>query len=142
MAVLTNELGLKEAALAAHSRVMSVREALAAERGAGNEIIVDLGRSLAAVAHLHWDAGRADEAEKAFLASEARLAEALRAQPSDASLRVALGESRAKLGELLADRGRTREALDMLGRARSDLELPSGSPGRCATPQTAGHCSL
>src|SRR5262249_53250046 len=129
VAVLTDKLGLKEAALAAHRRVLGAREALAAEPGAGSKVVADLGRSLAAVGKLHWTAGRSDDGREAFLAAEARLAEALRLAPDDASLRAALGESRAYLGELLADRGQIREALEVLGRARSDLDVSRESGG-------------
>ena len=129
VAELTDKLGLKEAALAAHRRVLSARAALAAEPGAGSEAAADVGRSLAAVGLLHWDAGRADEAQEAFRTAEARLAEALRATPGDVSVRAALGAAREKLGWLLTERGRAREALDVLRRARSDLEMPGGPGG-------------
>ena len=128
VARLTDRLGLREAALAAHRRVLAAREALASEPGAGSEAAADVGRSLAAVGQLHWNAGQADEAREAFRSAEARLAEALRAAPGDASVRSALGVAREQLGWLLAERGLTREALDVLGRARSDLEMPGG-PG-------------
>src|SRR5262249_12497306 len=132
VAELTDKLGLKEAALAAHRRVLAARGALAAEPEAGSEAVADLGRSLAALGKLHWHAGWADEAREALLAAEARLAEALRAAPRDASLRAVLGESRASMGELLAEQGRTREALDVLGRARSDLDVSSEQIGRAS----------
>ena len=108
--------------------MLGAREALAAEPGAGSDAAADVGRSLAAIGLLHWDAGRADEGWEAFRTAEARLAEALRAAPGDVSVRANLGASREKLGGLLAERGRTREALDVLGRARLDLEM-SGGPG-------------
>ena len=52
LADLTDKVGRKEDALAAHRAVLAAREALAAEPGADVEAKVDVGRSLTAVAGL------------------------------------------------------------------------------------------
>ena len=66
LADLTDKVGRKEDALAAHRQVLAAREALAAEPGADVEAKVDVGRSLTAVAWLLSATGKTDEAEATY----------------------------------------------------------------------------
>jgi serine/threonine-protein kinase len=70
LAELTDKVGRKEDALAAHRAVLAMREALAAEPGADAGAKVDAGRSLTAVAWLLLETGKMGEAEAAFRRSE------------------------------------------------------------------------
>ena len=74
LADLTDKVGRKEDALAAHRAVLAAREALAAEPGADAEAKADVGRSLTAVAGLLEATGKTDEALATYRRSEALLA--------------------------------------------------------------------
>ena len=82
LADLTDKVGRKEDALAAHRQVLAAREALAAEPGADVETKVDVGRSLTAVAGLLSAAGKTDEAEATYRKAETLLADLARSSPS------------------------------------------------------------
>jgi serine/threonine-protein kinase len=126
LAELTNQVGRKEAALAAHRSVLAARAALAAEPGAGIETRVDVGRSLAAVASLLYATGLAGEAEATYRRSEALLADLAGFDPS---ARAALADCRSRLGSLLDRTGRNAEALMVLRQARADQEALAAAPG-------------
>ena len=81
LADLTDKVGRKEDALAAHRQVLAAREALAAEPGADVEAKVDVGRSLTAVAGLLSATGKTDEAEATYRKAESLLADLARSSP-------------------------------------------------------------
>jgi len=78
LAELTDKVGRKEDALAAHRQVLAACEALAAEPGADVEIKVDVGRSLTAVAGLLSAVGKTDLAEATYRKAETLLADLAR----------------------------------------------------------------
>src|SRR5215831_12601102 len=108
---LTDKVGRKEDALAAHRQVLAAREALAAEPGADVETKVDVGRSLTAVAGLLSAAGKTDEAETTYRKAETLLADLARSSPSIPAARAALANCRAGMGRLLSSTGKMVDAL-------------------------------
>ena len=98
LADLTDKVGRKEDALAAHRQVLAAREALAAEPGADVETKVDVGRSLTAVAGLLSAAGKTDEAEATYRKAETLLADLARSSPSTPAARAALAYCRTGMG--------------------------------------------
>ncbi len=123
LADLTEKVGRKEDALAAHRAVLARREALSAEPAAGPEATVEVGRSLSAVAALLESTGQLGDAEAAYRKAEALLAEPARSSPS---ARAALGDCRSRLGSLLSSTSRVRDALAVYRLARTDQEVLAG----------------
>jgi serine/threonine-protein kinase len=126
LAELTGKVGRAEEALAAHRAVLAARESLAAEPGADAGAMVELGRSLTAVAGLRGATGKTDDAVAAYRRSEASLAGPA---GSDAAALAALAACRSRLGQLLSDTDRTDEALTAYRRARADQESLAAAAG-------------
>jgi eukaryotic-like serine/threonine-protein kinase len=126
LAGLTDKVGRKEDAIAAHRAVLAAREALAAEPGADAGATADVGRSLNALALLLHTMGRSDEALVTYRRSESLLANAAE---SDPAVRAELADCRSRLGYLLATRGKKAEALATYWLARSDQETLAAAPG-------------
>jgi serine/threonine-protein kinase len=122
VAGLTDKVGRKEAALAAHRSVLSAREALAAEPEADAEMKADLSRSLSAVASLLERTGRTDDAVSTYRRAEDLLATPDGSAPAPATVRAALANCRSRLGSLLNSKGRPADALIVLRQARADQE--------------------
>ena len=98
LAILTEKVGRREDALAAHQAVLATREALSAESGADAETKVDVGRSLAAVAYELETVGKIGEALAAFRRSEAILASLPASEPA---ARAALVACRMRMAHVL-----------------------------------------
>ena len=126
---LTDKVGRKEDALAAHRQVLAAREALAAEPGADVETKVDVGRSLTAVAGLLSAAGKTDEAEATYRKAETLLADLARSSPSTPATRAALASCRTGMGMLRYDTGKFVNALVSYRLARDDQEALANAPG-------------
>ncbi len=130
LARLTEQVGRKEDALAAHRSVLAVREVMAAEPGADIETKVEVGRSLSEVTSLLDLMGKADEA-----AAEYRRLESLLAGPvgSNPAARAALAGCCTRLARVLQHAGQPAEALAAVLRARADLESLAAAPGASST---------
>jgi tetratricopeptide (TPR) repeat protein len=126
---LTDKVGRKEDALAAHRQVLAAREALAAESGADVETKVDVGLSLTAVAGLLSAAGKTDEAEATYRKAETLLADLARSSPSTQAARAALAYCRAGMGLLRHNTGKFADALVSYRLARDDQEALADAPG-------------
>ena len=126
---LTDKVGRKEDALAAHRQVLAAREALAAEPGADVETKVDVGRSLTAVAGLLSAAGKTDEAEATYRKAETLLADLARSSPSTQAARAALAYCRTGMGMLRYNTGKFVDALVSYRLARDDQEALADAPG-------------
>ena len=129
LADLTDKVGRKEDALAAHRQVLAAREALAAEPGADVETKVDVGRSLTAVAGLLSAAGKTDEAEATYRKAETLLADLARSSPSTPAARAALAYCRTGMGWLRYNTGKFVDALVSYRLARDDQEALADAPG-------------
>jgi eukaryotic-like serine/threonine-protein kinase len=129
LADLTDKVGRKEDALAAHRQVLAAREALAAEPGADVETKVDVGRSLTAVAGLLSAAGKTDEAEATYRKAETLLSDLARSSPSTPAARAALAYCRTGMGRLRYDTGKFVDALVSYRLARDDQEALADAPG-------------
>ncbi len=130
LAELTQLVGRREAALAAHRSVLAAREALASEPGAGPGVKTDLGRSLNTVASLMFSLQDFDRALATFRRSESLLATAAH---SDPSARDALADCRYRLGVVLEITGRQADALSMLLQAQGDQKALAAGPGASAS---------
>jgi tetratricopeptide (TPR) repeat protein len=126
LAELTDKVGDKEAALAAHRAVLAAREALAAEPGSRSGILVDVGKSLTATAEILDLMGKTDEAVAACRRAESQLASLA---ASDPAVRAALAKCRSRLGSFLSRTGRNADALAAYGMARADQEVLAAGPG-------------
>src|SRR6516162_2092260 len=126
---LTDKVGRKEDALAAHRQVLAAREALADEPGADVEAKVDVGRSLMAVAWLLREAGKSDEAEATYRKAETLLADLVRSSPSTPAARAALANCRTRMGRLRYDTGKYVDGLVSYRLARDDQEALADAPG-------------
>ena len=126
VAELTDQVGRKEDALAAHRSVLAARQALAAEPGAEVGATVEVGRSLVAVAGLLEATGQTAEALAEYRKSEALLASLAGADPS---ARAALANCRSRMAWLLSSTGKSAEALAAYRLARSEQEALAGGPG-------------
>jgi serine/threonine protein kinase/tetratricopeptide (TPR) repeat protein len=126
LAGLTDKVGRKEDALAAHRAVLATREALAAEPGAAAGATTDVARSLHAVASLLHRTGKSDESLAAYRRSESLLANAV---ASDSAARAELANCRSQLGFVLVTEGKTAEALAAYKLARSDQEALAAALG-------------
>ncbi len=126
---LTDKVGRKEDALAAHRQVLAAREALAAEPGADVETRVDVGRSLTTVAGLLSATGKTDEAEATYRKAETLLADLARSSPSIPAARAALANCRTGMGRLRSSTGKFVDALVSYRLARDDQEALADAPG-------------
>jgi tetratricopeptide (TPR) repeat protein len=126
LADLMNQVGDKEAALAAHRAVLAAREALAAEPGSGSGILVDVDESLTAMAEILDLLGRTDDAVEAYRRSESLLAGPA---ASDRAVRDALANCRSGLGSFLYKTGKRAEALAACRLARADQQALAAGPG-------------
>jgi eukaryotic-like serine/threonine-protein kinase len=125
LAELTNKVGDKAAALAAHRAVLAAREALAAEPGSGSGILVEVCKSLAAMAELFEMMGKTHDAVTACRRSESLLAGPA---ASDPAVRVALANCRSRLGYFLSRTGRSADALAACRLARAEQEVLAAGP--------------
>jgi serine/threonine-protein kinase len=110
VAELTATVGRAEDALAEHRKVLAAREALAAESGANEEAIADVGRSLTAIGVLNEATGRATEAEADYRAAVAIRQKLVDDHPAVVAFRDALALSHKHLGFLLSNTGKVSEA--------------------------------
>jgi eukaryotic-like serine/threonine-protein kinase len=119
LADLTEKIGRKDDALAAHRGVLAAREAMAAEPGSDAATKVEIGRSLTAIASLLRLSGRTDEALATYHRSASLLAGLAESEPS---ARAALAACRIELGFLLYLTGKSAEALAVYKMALADQE--------------------
>jgi eukaryotic-like serine/threonine-protein kinase len=103
VAELTDTVGRKEDALAAHRSVLAARQAQAAEPGAEAGAAVDVGSSLVAVGGLLEATGQTAEALAEYRKSETLLASLADADPS---ARAALANFRTRMAWLLFSTGK------------------------------------
>ena len=129
VADLTNTVGRKEAALAAHRRVLAAQEALAAEPRAGAATKADVGRSLTAIATLLEGIGKTDEAVATYRKAAGLLAAAAASAPAAAPVLAALADCRSRLGYLLYTTGHADDGLLVLRQARTDQEVLAQADG-------------
>ncbi len=111
VASLTDKVGRREDALAAHCAVLARREELASDPASDPEANVDVGRSLSAVASLLSSTGQTGEAKTTYRKAEALLADLARSSPPGSAARVALARTWDGLGLLLHETGASAEAL-------------------------------
>jgi hypothetical protein len=125
LAELTDKVGNKEAALAAHREVLTARRALAAMPEADASATVEVGRSLVAVAVLLVSTGKTAEALDTYREAESLLA----SPPAGVVARASLASCRSSMAFLLAAMGKKNEALAAYRLARSDQEELAAAPG-------------
>ena len=125
LADLTEKVGRKEDALAAHRAVLVRREALASDSDADPEARADVGRSLTAVASLLGSTRRTAEAEVTYRKAESLLAALARTSPPALA---ALAACRARLGNLLSETGKSADAMEAYRLARADQEALAEGP--------------
>ena len=130
LADLTDKVGRKDEALAAHRAVLAARKALAAAPAADPEARADLGRSLTAVATLLEGVGQSDAAVATYREAEAVLEARAAGASAAGPVRAALADCRSRLGYLLYSTGHTADGLLVLRRARSDQEVLAGAKPR------------
>ncbi len=128
LANLTDKVGRKEEALAAHRAVLTSRKAMAATPDADPETSADVGRSLTAVATLLEGIGKSNDAVATYREAEALLAARHASAPTDEQVRAALADCRSRLGYLLYTTGHANDGLLVLRQARSDQELLAAAP--------------
>src|SRR5262249_54314546 len=126
LADLTDKVGRKEDALAAHRAVLAARRVLASEPGADAAGKADVGRSLTAIALLLEAMGQTDESLATFRRSESLPASL--AGP-DSAARDALSACRMRMGWLLSTIGKNDEALAKLRLAQADQKVLAAAPG-------------
>ncbi len=129
LADLTDKVGQKEEALAAHRAVLQAREALAAQPMADVETSAEIGRSLTAIATLLEGIHTTDEAVAAYREAEALLAASVGSARFSTPVRAALADCRSRLGYLLYTTGQTGAGLEVLRQARSDQEVLADAAG-------------
>jgi eukaryotic-like serine/threonine-protein kinase len=129
LADLTEKVGRKEEALAAHRAVLAARKALAAGPDANAEAIADVGRSLSAVATLLEGVGKTDTAVATYREAEALLTAQAASALSAPQVRAALADCRSRLGYLLYTTGHAGDGLEVLRQARADQEALAGATG-------------
>jgi serine/threonine-protein kinase len=117
VAELTAKVGRKEAALAAHQRVLADREALARERNWDGEVQADVGLSLLEVGKLLAGTGRADEGLAAYDRARAILQKLADDHPAEAHYHDALARAYHYAGDLHWYAGRYAEAVRPRGHA-------------------------
>ncbi len=128
LADLTDKVGRKEEALAAHRAALAARKALAAGPEADALASADVGRSLTAIATLLEGIGKTGDAVATYREAEALLE--ARAAPAGAAgqVRAALADCRSRLGYLLYSTGHAEDGLLVLRQARSEQEVLAGAP--------------
>jgi eukaryotic-like serine/threonine-protein kinase len=126
LADLTDKVGRKEDALAAHRAVLAAREALAAEPGTDAATKAEVGLSLTAIATLLTSTEQTDEALATYRRSESLLAGLAESEPS---ARAALATCRIELGFLLYLTGKSAEALAVYKMALADQEAQAAHDG-------------
>ncbi len=126
LAKLTERVGRKEAALAAHRNVLTAREALAAEPGADVEAKADVVRSLTEVASTLFTMGKANEALETYHRAESMLAGPNGSAPA---AHAALAVCRTRMALLLRYSGKLPEAPAASRLARIDQEVLASAPG-------------
>jgi eukaryotic-like serine/threonine-protein kinase len=129
VADLTNTVGRKDAALAAHRRVLAAQEALAAEPQADAATKADVARSLTAIATLLEGIGRTDEAVATYRKAASLLAPAAGSARVAAPAMTALADCRSRLGYLLYSTGHAADGLLVLRQARTDQEALAQADG-------------
>jgi eukaryotic-like serine/threonine-protein kinase len=129
VANLTDTVGRKEAALAAHRRVLAAQEGLAAQPQAGPEAKIDLGRSLTAIATLLEGVGKTDEAVATYRKADEMLGALAGSAPAGAPVRAALADCRSRLGYLLYTSGHADQGLTVLKQAQTDQEALAEASG-------------
>jgi eukaryotic-like serine/threonine-protein kinase len=125
LADLTDKVGRKEDALAAHRAVLAAREALVAEPGSDTAAKAEVGMSLTAIANLLASTNQTDEARTTYHRSESLLAGVAESEPS---ARAVLADCRRQLGFLLYLTGKPGEALDAYKLALADQEALAAAP--------------
>jgi serine/threonine-protein kinase len=125
LAELTDKVGRKEEALAAHRAVLATREALAAEPRSDAAVKAEVGQSLTAVATLLGSTGQTDAALVTFRHSESLLA---RLATSEPAARAELAACRSGLGYFLLNRGESADALAVYKLALTDQEALAATP--------------
>ncbi len=126
LAALTEKVGRKDDALAAHRAVLAAREELADESEPDAESKADVGRSLTAVAALLDDTGKKGEALEAYRRAESVLGGLAGADPA---AQAALANCRTRMAHLLLAEGRADEALAACRQARVAQEALAAAPG-------------
>jgi eukaryotic-like serine/threonine-protein kinase len=129
LADLTDKVGRKEEALAAHRAVLAARKELAAGREADAETNADVGRSLTAVATLLEGDGKTDDAVATYREAEALLKAPAAGAPAAPRVQATLADCRSRLGYLLYSTGHAGDGLLVLRQARSDQEVLAGAAG-------------
>jgi serine/threonine-protein kinase len=117
VAGLTAKVGRKEAALAAHRRVLAERESLARERSSDEELQSDVGLSLLEVGRLLAETGRADDGLAALDRARAVLQELADDHPEVIRHRDALARAYQYTGDVHWGSGRHAEAAASHGQA-------------------------
>ncbi len=128
LADLTDKVGRKEEALAAHRAALKARKALAAGPKADAETSADVGRSLTAIATLLEGVAKTDDAVATYREAEALLAARAASAPAAAQVQAALADCRSRLGYLLYLTGHAGDGLLVLRQARSEQEALAGAP--------------
>jgi serine/threonine-protein kinase len=123
MAELTDKVGKKEDALAAHRRVLAYREALARDHG-DDAARVDVARSGVAVARLLAETGRPAESLDVLAGVRSFVEKSVGPAERSIALRAVLAMSLYYTGWVLFDLGRLAEALEAYQKARALLEEP------------------
>jgi tetratricopeptide (TPR) repeat protein len=119
LADLTDKVGRKEDALAAHRAVLAAREALLAEPGSDAGTKAEVGLSLTAIAKVLTSTNQTDEARTTYRRSESLLTGLAKSEPS---ARAVLADCRRQLGFLLWITGKPGEALEAYKLALADQE--------------------
>jgi serine/threonine protein kinase len=117
VAGLTAQVGRKEAALAAHRRVLAEREALARERSSDDQVQVDAGLSLLEVGKLLAETGRADDGLAAYDRARAVLQKLADDHPAVVLYRDALARAYHYIGDLHWGVGRYADGAESHGQA-------------------------
>ena len=126
LADLTDKIGRKDDALAAHRAVLAAREALAAEPGTDAATKAEVGQSLTAIATLLTSTEQTDEALATYRRSESLLAGLAESEPS---ARAALAACRVELGFLLYLTGKSAEALAVYKMALAEQQAQAAHDG-------------
>ena len=140
LADLTDKVGRKEEALAAHRAALAARKALAAGPEADALTSADVGRSLTAIATLLEGIGKTGDAVATYREAEALLEARAASAASAGQVRAALADCRSRLGYLLYSTGHAEDGLLVLRKARSEQEVLAGAPkATMEAPGTGEH---
>jgi len=136
VAELTDKVGRKEAALAAHRAVLGSREQFAADLAGDAEAKVDIGRSLTAVARLLESTGETIEAGATYRKAETLLAELARTSPPAPTSSAALAACRQRIGSSKRClRGTARKRFQRPAAARRWRAWPEATAQACQPPR-------